>query len=47
MKIPKGSSTEVEKVAKKFLKEFGKENLGKLVKLHFKTSNKIFNKLRK
>ena len=44
IKIPKGSSTEVEKVAKKFLEEFGKENLGKLVKLHFKTSNKIFNK---
>ena len=43
VKIPKGSSSEVEKFAKKFLEEFGKENLGKLVKLHFKTSKKIFN----
>jgi len=44
IKIPKGSSSEVEIAAKKFLEEFGKENLGKLVKLHFKTSNRIFNK---
>ena len=44
LKIPKGSSSEVEKVAKKFLEEYGEENMSKLVKLHFKTSQKIFNK---
>ena len=43
LKIPKGSSSEVEKVAKKFLEEYGGDNLSNLVKLHFKTSKKIFN----
>ena len=43
MKIPKGSSIEVENIARQFLEEFGKENLSNLVKLHFKTSNRIFN----
>lgn len=42
LKIPKGSSLEVEKVAKKFLEEYGEDILSKIVKLHFKTSNKIF-----
>jgi ribonuclease HIII len=42
VKIPKGSSTEVEMMAKQFLQNHGKETLSKLVKLHFKTSKKIF-----
>ncbi len=42
VKIPKGSSTEVEIVAQQFLQNHGKETLSKLVKLHFKTSKKIF-----
>ncbi len=47
LKIPKGSSLEVEKVAKSLLVNYGKEIISNLVKLHFKTSNKIFNKERK
>jgi ribonuclease HIII len=43
-KIPKGSSSEVEKVANRFLENYGEEIMSKLVKLHFKTSQKIFNK---
>lgn len=43
LKIPKGSSLEVESTAKNILKKYGKEELNRLVKLHFKTSNKIFN----
>jgi len=42
VKIHKGSSTEVEMMAKQFLQNHGKETLSKLVKLHFKTSKKIF-----
>ena len=42
IKILKGSSAEVENVAKFFLKEYGEEILASLVKLHFKTSKKIF-----
>ena len=41
--FPKGSSAEVEVVARKILKEYGEENLKKLVKIHFKTSKKVFN----
>jgi ribonuclease HIII len=44
LKIPKGSSSEVEKVANRFLENYGEEIMSKLVKLHFKTSQKIFNK---
>ncbi|MFI5236973.1 MAG: ribonuclease HIII [Ignavibacteriales bacterium] len=44
MKIPKGSSSEVEKVAKSLLDDYGGEIMSKLAKLHFKTSKKIFNK---
>ncbi|MDH3269333.1 MAG: ribonuclease HIII [Ignavibacteria bacterium] len=44
VKIPKGSSSEVENAAKSFLDNYGNEILGQLVKLHFKTSNKIFSK---
>jgi len=43
LQIMKGSSTEVEKIAKSVLKNYGEETLSKLVKLHFKTSKKIFN----
>ena len=42
-KIPKGSSSEVENAAKNILEKYGEEELNRLVKLHFKTSNKIFN----
>lgn len=44
IKIPKGSSSEVEQIAKKFLGNYGKEIMNKLVKIHFKTSSKVFNK---
>lgn len=43
IKMPKGSSSEVEGTAKKLLVNIGEENLKKLLKLHFKTSKKIFN----
>jgi len=43
LKIPKGSSLKVESTAKNILKKYGEEELNRLVKLHFKTSNKIFN----
>lgn len=42
IKILKGSSEEVEKIAKKILDNYGEETLNKMVKLHFKTSKKIF-----
>lgn len=42
VEIPKGSSAEVERIAKKIMTEYGKETLANLVKLHFKTSKKIF-----
>jgi len=38
----KGASAEVESVAKQLLKMYDEETLSKLVKLHFKTSKKIF-----
>ena len=41
--IPKGSSVEVESKARLFLEKYGVDTLSKLVKLHFKTSNKVFN----
>lgn len=41
--IPKGSSTEVEKVAKQIFEKYGEEMMRKLVKIHFKTSQKVFN----
>ena len=42
IQILKGSSEEVEKVAKKIFENYGEDTLKKLVKLHFKTSKKIF-----
>lgn len=47
IEIPKGSSTEVESVAKHLFQKHGENTLTKLVKLHFKNSNKVFNKERK
>ena len=44
IEIPKGSSSEVESVAKQFYQKYGEDTLTKLVKLHFKTTNKVFNK---
>ena len=43
IKIIKGSSEEVEKTALQIRTKFGDEVLTNLVKLHFKTSKKIFN----
>jgi ribonuclease HIII len=43
VEIPKGSSSEVEVAAKHLLEKYGKEIIKKLVKIHFKTSNKVFN----
>jgi len=45
MQIPKGASIEVEKAAKIILEKSGEEVLNSLVKIHFKTSKKIFNDL--
>lgn len=42
--IPKGSSSDVENFAKRFLGKYGEEVMRKVVKLHFKTSNRVFNK---
>jgi ribonuclease HIII len=47
IEIPKGSSVDVENVAKHLFQKHGEDTLTKLVKLHFKTSNKVFNKERK
>ena len=44
VEILKGSSSEVETVAKHLLEKYGEDILKKLVKIHFKTSNKVFNK---
>ena len=41
VKIPKGSSPEVDKFAKEFIDQYGKEELKKIVKIHFKNSEKI------
>jgi ribonuclease HIII len=41
--IPKGSSKDVDNFAKHFLEKYGDEVIRKLVKLHFKTSNRVFN----
>lgn len=44
IEVPKGSSSDVENIAKFLFQKYGKGELTKLVKLHFKTSKKIFNK---
>jgi len=44
VEIPKGSSSEVETAAKHLLEKYGDEVIRKLVKLHFKTSTRVFNR---
>jgi ribonuclease HIII len=44
-KLPKGASHLVETAAKNLLRQVGKENLNKFVKLHFKTTKKILSNL--
>jgi len=44
LNIPKGASSEVEGAAKHLLEKYGEEIIKKLVKIHFKTSSKVFNK---
>lgn len=41
--MPKGASMEVELSAGKLVEKYGEEVVKKLVKLHFKTSRKVFN----
>ena len=41
IKLVKGSSTKVETTAKNFIKKYGKEELNKIAKIHFKTTKKI------
>lgn len=40
--IPKGASGAVETTAKNILKKFGKDKVNSLVKIHFKTSKKVY-----
>jgi ribonuclease HIII len=44
LEIPKGSSFDIENFVKPFLERYGEEVLRKMVKLHFKTSDKVFKK---
>lgn len=44
IEIPKGSSVEVESAAKHLFQKYGEDTLAKLVKLHFKTSNRVFSR---
>ncbi len=41
--IPKGASTEVDKVAKEILNKYGKNELYKIAKMNFKNTEKILN----
>lgn len=41
VKIPKGASNDVDTFAKKFMEKHGKDELSKIVKLHFKNTEKI------
>lgn len=43
VEIPKGSSSEVERTAKYLFEKYGEDIMKNLVKVHFKTSNKVFN----
>lgn len=42
--LPKGASQKVIENGKKFIDMHGKESLGNVAKLHFKTTTKVFNK---
>ena len=41
--LPKGASAEVEKAAREFISRHGAQNLGKIAKLHFRTTEKVLN----
>ena len=41
MRIPKGANSIVKKVGREFITKFGRERLGEVVKLHFKTSKEL------
>lgn len=41
MSIPKGASSEVDQFAKKFVEKYGKDELHKIAKMHFKNTEKI------
>lgn len=41
LNLPKGASSLIENAAKNVIKEFGKDYLNKIAKLHFKTTKKI------
>jgi ribonuclease HIII len=43
LEIPKGASADVDNFAKRFLEKYGEEVIRKMVKIHFKTSNRVFN----
>ena len=43
MNFPKGASSHVEEVAKKFVKKYGKNELKKVAKIHFKTTERVLN----
>lgn len=43
VEIPKGSSSEVERTAKYLFEKYGADIMKNLVKVHFKTSYKVFN----
>jgi len=39
--FPKGASNKVIKIGKEFAKQFGKDRLNEVAKIHFKTIDKI------
>ena len=41
LELPFGAGSAVKEVARKFIQKFGKEKLGEVVKLHFKTTDEI------
>ncbi len=43
--LPKGASDNTIKAAKLFIKMYGQESLSKVAKIHFKTTDKIFNEI--
>ena len=43
LKLPKGASDEVEAAARRLVQSRGQESLGKVAKLHFKTTQRVLN----
>lgn len=43
LKLPKGASDEVEAAARRFVARHGRDALGRVAKLHFKTTQRVFN----